>query len=294
MIHARGLVKTFGSTPALDRFDMDVSPGQVHGFLGPNGAGKSTTIRTLLGQVRLDAGELQVMGRDPRRDVIEIHSRLAYVPGDVVLWPHLTGGETLDLLGALHPSDNPTRRRELIDAFDLDVSKKGRSYSKGNRQKVALVSALSTDVDLYVFDEPTSGLDPLMESVFQDLVRERVQAGATILLSSHILDEVDTLCSHVTIIREGQRVMHGSLEKIRSSALTRVEVRGLPSDSVRHISSLPGVTECSTDGQHLHVSVHPDHVNSVVGWLTGQGPTSLTVRPPSLDEVFHSHYEGTQ
>lgn len=291
MIRAANLTKTFGKARALDSFDMNLEAGQVHGFLGPNGAGKSTFIRTVLGQIRRDSGELTVFGQDPWDSVQDIHARLAYVPGDVVLWPNLTGGQSLDILGSFHPADNPTRRQDLIDAFDLDVRKKGRTYSKGNRQKVALISALSADVDLYIFDEPTSGLDPLMESVFQAAVRERVAAGGTVLLSSHILDEVDALCSHVTIIRDGRTVVSGSLDEIRSSTVTHVDAR-LDESRLDELSRLPGVTESNFEAGHLRLSVTAEHLNTVLARVTSLGPQSLTVRPPSLDEVFHSHYEA--
>lgn len=292
MIVAENITKTFGKTRALDGFDLVVQPGEVHGFLGPNGAGKSTTIRAILGQIRLDSGQLTVFDRHPWRDAVDIHANLSYVPGDVVLWPNLTGGEALDMLHRFHPRDDRRRRCELLEAFDLDPSKKGRAYSKGNRQKVALISALAADVDLYIFDEPTSGLDPLMESVFQQCVRDRVAEGATVLLSSHILDEVDALCSHVTIIRDGRRVAHGSLEEIRNSTLTTVDARLSDPQAIERLSALPGVREATSFDGHLRLAVVAAELNAVLGRVTDENPASLTVRPPTLDEVFHSHYEA--
>ncbi|HEY7069378.1 MAG TPA: ABC transporter ATP-binding protein, partial [Acidimicrobiales bacterium] len=206
-IAVSGLVKTFGHTRALDGLDLEVATGEIHGFLGPNGAGKSTTIRVLLGLLRADAGDVHLLGGDPWRDAVELHRHLAYVPGDVNLWPNLTGGEVIDLLGRLRGGLDPRRREELIERFDLDPRKKARTYSKGNRQKVALVSALASDAELLILDEPTSGLDPLMETVFQDTVREITAGGnRTVLLSSHILAQVEALCDRVSIIRLGRTV----------------------------------------------------------------------------------------
>ncbi|NLE80109.1 MAG: ABC transporter ATP-binding protein, partial [Rhodococcus sp.] len=221
-IAVENLVKTFGSTRALDGLDLEVTTGQVHGFLGPNGSGKSTTIRVILGLLRSDSGSVQLLGGDPWHDAVGLHRRLAYVPGDVNLWPNLTGGEAIDLLAGLRGGLDESRRRDLLERFDLDPKKKARTYSKGNRQKVALVAAFASDVDLYILDEPTSGLDPLMESVFQDCVKEASDAGKTVLLSSHILAEVEALCDRVSIIREGRTVESGSLAELRH--LTRTSV----------------------------------------------------------------------
>ncbi len=217
-IEAQGLVKRFGRVPALDGLDLTVAPGTVHGFLGPNGAGKSTTIRALLGQLRLSSGELTVLGKDPWRDAPVLHRRMAYVPGDTVLWPGLTGGECIDVIGRLQGSQDRRRRTELIERFELDPSRRARTYSKGNRQKVALVAALSTHAELLLLDEPTSGLDPVMEERFCDTVREAVGEGRTVLLSSHILSEVEALCDEVTIIRSGRTVVTGSLGELRTRA----------------------------------------------------------------------------
>src|SRR6187551_2466880 len=223
-ISVHGLVKTFGATKALDELDLTVSAGEVHGFLGPNGAGKSTTIRVLLGLLRADAGTVRLFGDDPWRDAAPLHRRLAYVPGDVSLWPNLTGGQVIDLLGRLRGGLDEERRRELLERFELDPTKKGRSYSKGNRQKVALVAALASDVELLVLDEPTSGLDPLMEEVFRSCVDEAREEGRTVLLSSHILAEVEALCDRVSIIRAGRTVETGTLADLRHLTETAVDV----------------------------------------------------------------------
>ncbi|WP_370891725.1 ABC transporter ATP-binding protein [Janibacter sp. GXQ6167] len=214
-IEISGLVKTFGRTRALDGLDLVVEPGQVHGFLGPNGSGKSTTIRVLLGLLRADEGTARLLGGDPWRDAVDLHRRLAYVPGDVTLWPSLTGGEAIDLLTRLRGPVDQARRSELLDRLDLDPTKKTRTYSKGNRQKVALVAAFAADVELYILDEPTSGLDPLMEKVFQELVADAAAQGRSVLLSSHILAEVEAVCDAVTIIREGRTVRAGTLDELR-------------------------------------------------------------------------------
>ena len=240
VVSVQGLVKKFGQFRALDGLDLTVSPGEVHGFLGPNGAGKSTTLRALLGLLRTDAGTASVFGLDPWSDAVEIHRRLAYVPGDVALWPNLSGGETVDLLIRMRDRDPATSRRaELLERFELDPTKKGRAYSKGNRQKVALVAAFATDAELLILDEPTSGLDPLMEEVFNECVAERKAAGATVLLSSHILSEVERLADRVTIIREGRCVETGTLEDLRH--LRRSHVRAEVSGEVPDLTAVPGV-----------------------------------------------------
>ena len=224
-ISVSGLRKTFGRTVALDGLDLEVTTGEVHGFLGPNGAGKSTTIRVLLGLLRADAGAVRLLEGDPWRDAATLHRRLAYVPGEVNLWPNLTGGEVIDLLGRLRGSHDPRRRADLLERFELDPTKKTRSYSKGNRQKVALVAALAADVELLVLDEPTSGLDPLMEAVFQDYIREEATAGRTVLLSSHILAEVEALCDRISIVRSGRTVQSGTLAELRHLTRTTVIAR---------------------------------------------------------------------
>jgi ABC-2 type transport system ATP-binding protein len=224
VISAHGLTKSFGSVRALDRLDLTIARGEVHGFLGPNGAGKSTTIRILLGLLRPDAGSVRIFDRDPWRDAVELHRRLAYVPGDVEVWPHLTGGEVIDMFLRLRGDYSARRRNALVDRFELDPRKKARTYSKGNRQKVALIAALAADVDLLLLDEPTAGLDPLMEAVFQEVIRERTAEGTSVLLSSHILSQVEALSDRVSIIRAGRIVESGSLTDLRHMSRTTIEV----------------------------------------------------------------------
>ena len=290
-IHIRGLVKTFGAKRALDGFDLTVGTGEVHGFLGPNGAGKSTTIRILLGLHRADSGAVEVLGRDPWRDAVALHRRLAYVPGDVVLWPTLTGGQTIDLLGRLRGGLDPRRREALLERFDLDPTKKGRAYSKGNRQKVALVAALAADVELLLMDEPTSGLDPLMEAVFQQVVQEAAADGRTVLLSSHILAEVEALCRRVTIIRQGRAVQSGSLEELRSLTRTTVTAGLRDADEAeRTLAALDGVHHVQRDDGHLTVDVDTAALDDVLARLTTFGILSLTAHPPTLEDLFLREY----
>ena len=289
VIEVRGLVKTFGPHRALDGLDLSVAPGEVHGFLGPNGAGKSTTIRALLGLLRVDAGTATVFGQDPWRHAVAIHGRLAYVPGDVALWPNLSGGETVDMLLRMRGADPAAgHREELLERFNLDPTKKGRAYSKGNRQKVALVAALTADVDLLVLDEPTSGLDPLMEQVFADCVAERVQQGTTVLLSSHILSEVERLADRVTIIREGRAVESGTLDQLRHLRRSRITatVERVPDG----LAGLAGVQDLSVDGTALSLTVDPDGLPEVLRSLTAGGITALTSAPPTLEELFLDAY----
>src|SRR3954449_12903771 len=245
-ISVSGLVKNFGRTRALDGLDLSVQTGEVHGFLGPNGAGKSTAIRVLLGLLHPDGGTARLLGGDPWRDTAELHRRLAYVPGDVTLWPTLTGGEAIDLLGRLRGGLDPKRRAALLERFDLDPTQKARTYSKGNRQKVALVAALAADAELLVLDEPTSGLDPLMEAVFTQCVGELRAAGRSVLLSSHILAEVEKLCDSVTIIRNGVTAESGTLADLRH--LTRSTVTAVVDGDPTALSSLPGVHDLAVDG----------------------------------------------
>jgi ABC-2 type transport system ATP-binding protein len=287
-IEISGLVKTFGATRALDGLDLDVAEGEVHGFLGPNGAGKSTTIRVLLGLLRRDAGEVRLLGGDPWDDAVELHGRLAYVPGDVALWPNLSGGEVVDLLGRLRGGLDRKRRDELLDRFDLDPRKKARTYSKGNRQKVALVAALASDAELLLLDEPTSGLDPLMESVFQACVEDLRRDGRTILLSSHILAEVEALCDRVSIIRQGRTVEAGTLADLRHLTRTSVAV-----DTVRPVTgleSLPGVHDLRVEDHHARFDVDTRDLDAVVRHLSGLGIRTLTSQPPTLEELFLRHY----
>ncbi|WP_324788300.1 ABC transporter ATP-binding protein [Streptomyces sp. H51] len=287
-IAASGLVKTFGRTRALDGLDLTVRRGEVHGFLGPNGAGKSTTIRALLGLLRLDGGRATLLGKDPRRDAVEVHRRLAYVPGDVSLWRNLSGGEAIDLLGTLRGGVDTTRKAALIERFQLDPTKKCRAYSKGNRQKVALVSAFASDAELLVLDEPTSGLDPLMEAVFQDCVREVRQRGRTVLLSSHILGEVEALCDRVSIIRKGRTVESGTLTELRH--LTRTRLSAETRQRVTGIDALEGVHNVAVDGDRISLDVDDDHLDRVLTHVTSFGVRALTSSPPTLEELFLRHY----
>ncbi|MEV0948655.1 ABC transporter ATP-binding protein [Rhodococcus sp. NPDC049939] len=289
IIEVRNLVKTFGRTRALDGLDLEVREGEVHGFLGPNGAGKSTTIRVLLGSLRADSGETTVFGRDPWHDAVALHRDMAYVPGDVTLWPSLSGGETIDLLGRMRGGLDETRRHDLIERFDLDPGKKGRTYSKGNRQKVALVSAFSSNARLLLLDEPTSGLDPLMEKVFHECVAEAGDRGVTVLLSSHILSEVEALCERVTIIRGGRTVESGSLASMRhlSSTSIKAELIGEPGD----LSSIEGVADIHLDGSTLNCQVDGEHLGELIRVLGGIGVRSLVSQPPTLEELFLQHYE---
>jgi ABC-2 type transport system ATP-binding protein len=289
VISVRRLVKRFGTLRALDELDLQVGPGDVHGFLGPNGAGKSTTIRSLLGLLRTDSGTAQVFGLDPWRDAVAIHRRLAYVPGDVALWPNLSGGETIDMLLRMRGADPlGSRREELLERFDLDPTKKGRAYSKGNRQKVALVAAFAADCELLVLDEPTSGLDPLMEQVFNECLAEHTARGATVLLSSHILSEVERLANRVTIIREGKAVETGTLEEMRH--LHRNRIQAVVVGAVPDLAGTPGVHDLSVDGQAVTCTVDPEALTEVLAALTAAGVKQLTSGPPTLEELFLDVY----
>ncbi|MFI2026840.1 ABC transporter ATP-binding protein [Streptomyces buecherae] len=284
------LHKSFGRTHALDGLDLDVTTGEVHGFLGPNGAGKSTTIRVLLGLLRATSGTVQLLGKDPWHDAVELHKRLAYVPGDVTLWRNLSGGEVIDLYGRLRGGLDKTRRAEMIDRFDLDPTKKGRAYSKGNRQKVALVAAFASDVELLIFDEPTSGLDPLMEEVFRECVSEERQRGRTVLLSSHILSEVEALCDRVSIIRKGKTVESGSLTSLRH--LTRTSVTAELDSEPNGLTTLPGVHDVDIQGRRVKLQVDTDHLGPVLKRLGDAGVRSLVSTPPTLEELFLRHYQS--
>ena len=292
VIRTEGLTKVFGHVRALDGLDLTVHPGEVHGFLGPNGAGKSTTIRVLLGLVRATSGRVELFGGDPWHDAPRLHRRLAYVAGDVALWPALTGGQCLDILGATQGRVDERRRTDLIERFDLDLTKRVRDYSKGNRQKVALVAALAADADLLVLDEPTSGLDPLMEQAFQQCLRERRADGVTVLLSSHIMSEVEALADRVSIIRHGKAVASGTLAELRRHtrtavhAVTLAEPDGLAgADGVAdlHSERLDGLTDS-------RFTVDPAHLDSVMGRLHTAGIHTLTAAPPSLDALFLRSY----
>ena len=292
VVEAQSLVKRFGAVTALDGLDLSVRTGEIHGFLGPNGAGKSTTIRALLGQLRLSSGTVAVFGQDAWRHAVDIHSRLAYVPGDTMLWPNLTGGQCIDLLGGFHGTMNGVRRDELVERFELDPTRRFRTYSKGNRQKVALVAALACDVELLVLDEPTSGLDPLMEAVFQAVVTERSASGTSVLLSSHILAEVETLCDRLTVVRAGRATFTGSLSQLRSSAATAVDVvtpTAVPGlEHVTGVSRLRSQTE--PRGHRTTLLAQAAALPTVLTTVGAARPLQVTVHPPSLEQLFLDQY----
>jgi polyether ionophore transport system ATP-binding protein len=288
-ISVSGLHKSFGKTHALDGLDLSVTTGEVHGFLGPNGAGKSTTIRVLLGLLRADSGDVSLLGGDPWRDAVDLHKRLAYVPGDVNLWPNLSGGEVIDLLGRLRGGLDEKKKATLLERFDLDPTKKGRTYSKGNRQKVALVAALASDVELLILDEPTSGLDPLMEEVFRQCIEDERDRDRTVLLSSHILSEVEALCDRVSIIRQGKVVESGSLAEMRH--LTRTSIHAELDTVPAELSGFAGVHELDVQGQRVHFEVDTARLGEVLQLLTASGVQSLTSQPPTLEELFLRHYQ---
>ncbi|KAA0095281.1 ABC transporter ATP-binding protein [Mycolicibacterium sp. P1-18] len=287
-IEVRNLTKDFGPVRALDGLNLEVAEGEVHGFLGPNGAGKSTTIRVLLGLARADSGTARLLGRDPWTDAVALHRQIAYVPGDVTLWPSLTGGETVDLLARMRGGIDERRRAELVERFALDPSKKARTYSKGNRQKVSLVSAFASNARLLLLDEPSSGLDPLMENVFQQCVAEARDRGATVLLSSHILAETEALCQRVTIIRAGRTVESGTLESMRHLSRTsiRAEMIGDPGD----IGRIAGVEDVVVDGHTVSAQVDGASLAEVVKVLGDAGVRSLVSQPPTLEDLFLRHY----
>ncbi|MGO1544522.1 MAG: ABC transporter ATP-binding protein [Gulosibacter sp.] len=288
-IEARGLVKTFGSTRALDDFNLIVPTGKITGFLGPNGAGKSTAIRVILGMLRANSGSCQVLGQDAWRDSVAIHRRVAYVPGDTSLWPNLTGGEAIDLMLRLRGNQHSKKRlAELIDRFELDPKKKARTYSKGNRQKVALVAALASDAELFVFDEPTSGLDPLMEAIFTDETRKLRDAGGAVLLSSHILAEVEKLCDMVTIIRAGKAVESGTLAELRH--LTRSSVVLLTDRPAEEFAQLEGVHDLRTHDRTVEFDIDGTHLEKLLQALATGGIENVTITPPSLEDLFLRHY----
>jgi ABC-2 type transport system ATP-binding protein len=293
-VEIEGLVKTFGRTKALDGLNLTVAPGDITGFLGPNGAGKSTTIRVLLGLLRANSGTVRLLGGDPWRDAVNLHRRIAYVPGDVTLWPNLTGLQAIDFLARLRGKDtvDTPRRDELIERFELDPHKKARTYSKGNRQKVAIVAAFSTNAELYILDEPTSGLDPLMEKAFQICVEEVADHGAAVLLSSHILAEVEKLCKSVTIIRAGRAVRSGTLDQLRHLMRTTVKVR--THNDGRKLQSTPFVHDFSIDDGHYVFSVDRNDLDRAMALLTNLGIIDLTVTPASLEDMFLREYQGAE
>ncbi|WP_031516895.1 ABC transporter ATP-binding protein [Desulfofalx alkaliphila] len=284
------LTKRFGNFTALDRVNIEVSKGEIYGFIGPNGAGKSTTIRILLGLLKASEGEARVFGKDAWHDAVEIHKRIAYVPGDVNLWPNLTGGEVIDLFIKLRGSNNKNRREELIEKFNLDPSKKCKTYSKGNRQKVALIAAFAPDADLYILDEPTSGLDPLMERVFQECVMEARMAGKSVLLSSHILSEIERLCDKVGIIRRGQIIETGTLDELRH--LTRTSMLVETKQPIKSLKELKGVHNIEEKGQVLSFQVDTEELSGVMKYLSQFEIVKLESAPPTLEDLFMRHYKG--
>ncbi|MEV6644748.1 ABC transporter ATP-binding protein [Amycolatopsis sp. NPDC051371] len=283
-----GLHKSFGRTKALDGLDLQVPTGEVHGFLGPNGAGKSTTVRVLLGLLHADSGDVRLLGGDPWKDAASLHRRLAYVPGDVNLWPNLSGGEVIDLLGRLRGGLDEKRRADLVERFDLDPKKKGRTYSKGNRQKVAIVAALASRVDLLILDEPTSGLDPLMEATFQYAIQEEREQGRTVLLSSHILAEVEALCDKVSIIRNGRTVESGTLAELRH--LTRTSITAELAGPPNGLAKLENIHDLKVDGNRVRFDVETRSLDEALRRLTQVGVRSLVSQPPTLEELFLRHY----
>ena len=289
VIDVRGVVKKFGSTLALDGLDLQVERGEVHAFLGPNGAGKTTTLRILLGLLRRDGGSIEVLGKDPWTDAVALHSQLAYVPGEVNLWPQLTGGEVIDLLGRLHGGLDPQRRARYLELFELDPTKKSRSYSKGNRQKVALIAALAADVPLLLLDEPTSGLDPLMDARFRDCVHAFREGGGTVLLSSHILSEAEALSDRVTIIRNGKAMESGSLQQLRHLSRTRIDARVAEVPAGLH--DIPGVHDLDVEGQRVTCEVGAEGIGLLMSALSDGGLQALTSQQPTLEEVFLKHYQ---
>ncbi|MEN3608920.1 ABC transporter ATP-binding protein [Plantactinospora sp. ZYX-F-223] len=290
-IRIAGLVKSFGRSRALQGVDLNVSTGEVHGFLGPNGAGKTTTLRILLGFLQADAGTARLLGKDPWQDAVDLHRRLAYVPGDVTLWPSLSGGEVIDLMGRLRGCAEQRRRDELIERFRLDPRKRARTYSKGNRQKVALIAALASDVELLLLDEPTSGLDPLMEAVFRECVEEERRRGRTVLLSSHILSEVEALCDRVSIIRDGRIVEAGTLAELRH--LTRSSVTADVTGPPTGLATLPGLHELRIEDHRVRCEVDREHIGTVVAHLGSLGLRDIAIQPPTLEELFIRHYQDT-
>jgi ABC-2 type transport system ATP-binding protein len=288
VIEVEGLVKSFGSFRALDGLDLHVAEGEVLGFLGPNGAGKSTTIRVLLGLLRANAGHVRLLGGDPWRDVVDLHRRLAYVPGDVSLWPGMTGGEAIDLLGKLRGGFDENRRKELVDRFELDPTKRGRQYSKGNRQKVALIAALSSDVELLLLDEPTSGLDPLMQAIFEEEIAKEKANGRSVLLSSHILSEAEALADRVSIIRAGKVVQTGTLEQLRQH--TRTTIHAVLGDPPATVEGWRFIHDAKLQDGRFTGTVDAGQLNAAMAELSRHAITGLTVAPPSLEELFLRQY----
>lgn len=292
ILETNQLIKRFGKFTALDGVDLTLYPGEVFGYIGPNGAGKTTTINVLLGILKADSGRVCIFGKDAWKDAVEIHKRVAYVPGDVNLWPSLTGGEVIDLLTSLHSKVNPARRQKLLEMFELDPSKKCRAYSKGNRQKVALIAALALDCDLYILDEPTSGLDPLMEQVFQECVGELKAQGKTILLSSHILSEVERLCDRISIIRDGKIIKTGTLSELRY--LTSISMTVETLRPIEHLDQMKGVSAIHQSQHGLCFQVASDEMSNVISQIAQYGVIKLESKPATLEDLFMRHYGGNE
>lgn len=286
-IEINKLTKSFGRQKALDGVDLSVNEGEIYGFIGPNGAGKSTTIRILLGMLRKDSGNVKLLGGDPWNDAVKLHKQIAYVPGDVTLWPNLTGGEVINFLGRLHGGFDLAKQNELIDTFQLDIRKKCKSYSKGNKQKVALIAALASNAKLLILDEPTSGLDPLMELIFQDYVQKAKKEGKTVFLSSHILAEVEAVCDKIGIIRQGRIVESGTLDELRHLTRTTLTVE-LKNDL--DLNKLNGIYDISRNKEKVRFSVDAEFLDNVISKLSASGIKSLTAEPPTLEELFMRHY----
>jgi len=292
IVEVSKLTKTFGKFTALSDVDLELNTGEIYGFIGPNGAGKTTTIRVLLGILKASSGTARIFGKDAWSDAVEIHHRVAFVPGDVNLWPNLTGGEVIDFFTRLRGAGNENRKAELIDRFNLDPTKKCRTYSKGNRQKVALISAFSSDAEFYIFDEPTSGLDPLMERVFQEYVEEEKAAGKSVLLSSHILQEVERLCDKVSIIRDGSIIESGTMQELRH--LTRTSITVETERPLQGLEKLPGIHDIRTTDKVNVFAVDTKNINDTLSFLTTFGVQKLECTPPTLEELFMSHYEDAR
>ncbi len=292
IVKATNLTKKFGSFTALDGVNMEIKEGEVYGFIGPNGAGKSTTIRILLGMLRASQGEAKIFGKDVWSDAVAIHKRISYVPGDVNLWPNLTGGEVIDLFMKMNGHVNLEKREELIKKFDFDPTKKSRTYSKGNRQKVALIAAFASDADLYILDEPTSGLDPLMEQIFQECVSDAKRAGKSVLLSSHILSEVEKLCDRVGIIRQGKIIETGTLNELRH--LTRTNLTIKTKEPIVSLNELKGIHNIEEKGSELSFQVDTEEMDAVIRYISGFGLLKLESAPPTLEDLFMRHYQGEE
>ncbi len=292
IVMIKDLTKKFGKVTALDGIDLKVNKGEIYGFIGPNGAGKTTTIRILLGILKATEGDVKVFGKDAWKDAVEIHKKIAYVPGEVNLWPNLTGGEVIDLFVRLRASNNKSRREELIERFNLDPSKKCRTYSKGNRQKVALIAAFASEADLYILDEPTSGLDPLMENVFQECVIEAKHQGKSILLSSHILSEVEKLCDKVSIIRQGKIIESGSLDELRH--LTRTSMVIQTKEPVYALDELKGVHDIEKKNSSIYFQVDTEELDKVMKHISKFGIVKLENAPPTLEDLFMRHYKDSE